>query len=477
MDVLLVLAAAFLVASVLASKASAKLGIPALVLFIALGMFAGSEGPGGIPFTDAALTQSIGTTALAFILFAGGLDSHWPAVKPILWRGIALSTIGVLASTGLVALFAHQFLGFDMLESLLLGAIVSSTDAAAVFGVLRTGNIQLKRRLVPLLEFESGTNDPMAVFLTVSLIGLSQNPERNPLALAPSFLLSMGVGSVVGIAVGHAAVWLINRINLEYDGLYPAITSAALFLAFGGAHLISGSGFLAVYILGLVMGSRTFLHKIGLVQFHDGVAWLMQITMFLALGLLVFPSQLLMVIGAGLSLSLFLILFARPVSVFLSLPLARKMKKRERLFVSWAGLRGAVPIILATFPLLAGIPKAGLIFNLVFFVVLTSVVFQGTTLVAVAKLLGVVLPDTHVTPDAALVGESNLVRVVLPEGSSLAGKRVVELGLPATALIVLLQRGKQPYIPRGATVLRVGDELLVATRKDDIDELRLFLEG
>lgn len=475
LEILLVVAAALLLASVIASKVSAKLGIPALLVFIGIGMLAGSEGPGGIPFTDARLTESLGTLALALILFAGGLDADLAGMRPVMWRALSLATIGVLASTAVVAWFSYQFLGFQLIEACLLGAIVSSTDAAAVFGVLRTGRVRFQRRLVPLLELESGANDPMAIFLTIAFIELAQNPNRSALAMLPDFALSMAVGFAVGYAVARGAIWLINRIRLEYDGLYPVLTSAFVFLTFGGAVMLHGSGFLAVYVLGLTLCSRTFVHKLGLTQFHDGVAWMMQIMMFLVLGLLVSPSELLGVWLAGIGLSLFLIFVARPLSVFISLAFAKRMKKRERLFVAWAGLRGAVPIITATFPLLAGVPKAGLIFNLVFFVVLTSVLIQGMGLIPVAKLLRVGSDQPPKKPDSA-VTTPNIVRLVMPEDSLMVGKSIVEISLPTTALIILLHRGRHSYIPKGATVLEAGDEIVIATRKDDADELRLLFE-
>jgi potassium/hydrogen antiporter len=476
----LIVVAALLLLSVFASKMSARMGVPALVLFIVIGMLAGAEGPGGIAFEDAQFAQAIGTVALAFILFAGGLDTDWPLVRPIVWRGIALSTLGVLFTTLFVGLFAHYVLGFGLLVGLLLGAIVSSTDAAAVFGVLRTRRIALKHRLTPLLELESGTNDPMAVFLTLALtsaaVGGLVSPGAFTASLIESFALQMTVGGAIGLVFGHAAVWLVNHLRLEYDGLYPAVTLAVVCVTFGGAQYIGGNGFLAVYVVGLVMGSRNFLHKIGLIQFHDGLAWLMQIAMFLALGLLVNPSQLVPVLGIGLLLSFFLMLLGRPAAVFLSLLFAR-MRKRDRFFVSWAGLRGAVPIILATFPLIAGVPEAPLLFNIVFFVVLSSVAVQGTTLGLAARWLNVAV-QPHVEPGHQPSPHRDaLLEVAVAPGSHAAYAQVVNLGLPRTALLVLLQRGEETFIPRGSTVVLPGDVIHIATRKEDRDQLRALFEG
>jgi potassium/hydrogen antiporter len=296
------------------------------------------------------------------------------------------------------------------------------------------------------------------------------------MSLIPDLLRQMPIGIAVGLAGGVAAVWLINHLRLEYDGLYPVLSIASVCLTFGGAHIIGGNEFLAVYVAGLVMGSRNFLHKIAIVQFHDGIAWLMQIVMFLVLGLLVFPSQLASVAWPGLLLAFFLIFVARPFAVFVALLLTR-MSRRSRLFVAWAGLRGAVPIILATFPLIADIPKANTIFNLVFFIVITSVLVQGSTLRPVARLLGVVAPEPSKKIDAKPTGRAELMEVDLTPGSPAIGKQVVELGLPRTALLVLLRRGGESYIPRGATILAEGDTVTIATRKEDHDDLRALFQG
>jgi cell volume regulation protein A len=388
-------AALLLLLSIVSSKVSSRLGIPALLLFLVIGMLAGSEGPGGIYFDNAWVAQFLGVAALVCILFAGGLDTGLDGIRPVLGMGLALSTVGVLISAALIAWFANAILGWTLLEGLLLGAIVSSTDAAAVFAVLRARGIRLKSGLGSLIEMESGTNDPMAVFLTVGVTGLITHGVRDDswvglasslLGLLPEFALEMLLGSVLGYVLGLGIVFLINRLSLDYDGLYPVLTLSLMLLVYGGVATVHGNGFLAVYVAGLVVGSGNFEHKQSLTRFHDGLAWLMQIAMFLTLGLLVFPSHVVPVLGAGVVVALFLMFLARPVSVFASLLFAR-LGWREKVFVSWVGLRGAVPIILATFPLLAGAPKAYTIFNLVFFIVLFSVLLQGTSLGLVARLL------------------------------------------------------------------------------------------
>lgn len=471
----LLLLSLLMLGAILASKASVKLGIPALLLFIGIGMLAGSDGPGGLDFTDTTFTKNVGLVGLALILFSGGLDSKWEVIRPVIWRGLSLATIGVVVTAGLVAAFAHFAFGFEWVHALLLGAVVSSTDAAAIFGVLRGRSVKLKHKLGPLLELESGSNDPVAVFLTIALTGLAMNPDASPWSLIPRLILELPIGAAVGAISAYGALWLINHLRLEYDGLYSVLTLSTVLFVFGAAHLVGGNGFLGVYVAGVVMGSSNFLHKIALTQFHEALAWLMQIAMFILLGLLVFPSQVVAVAIPGLALSAFLILVARPIAVYISLARAH-MTKRSKFFVAWAGLRGAVPIILATFPLIAGTSRAQEIFNLVFFVVLSSVLIQGTALGWMAKLLSVRAPV--VPPDPAMRSASGeLLEIEITEGSHAADLQVVELGLPSTALIVLLTRDGESYIPRGATVLRPGDIVMVATRREDHDELRHRILG
>ena len=387
-ELLFVALAAFLLLAILGSKAATKTGVPVLLLFLLLGMLAGSDGIGGIQFDNPWLAQSVGVVALAFILFSGGLDTPWQGVRPVLKEGLALSTLGVTLTALCVGWFAATFLGFTLAEGVLLGAIIASTDAAAVFSVLNSKSVRLTGRLKELLELESGSNDPMAVFLTVGMLQLIANPGQSPLTLIPMFILQMGLGALIGFGVGRGAVWLINRLRLEYDGLYPVLSFALVLVTYGATALVGGNGFLAVYLAGLVMAQQEFVHKRSLVQFHDGLAWLMQIIMFVTLGLQVFPSRLPDVALAGLYVAIFLILVARPLSVFLALAPTR-LGLREKVFVSWVGLRGAAPIVLATFPLLAGVAKADTIFHLVFFIVLTSVLLQGTLIIPAAKWLKV----------------------------------------------------------------------------------------
>lgn len=387
-EYLLLGASILLLLSVVGSLASARTGVPALILFLVIGMMAGSDGPGGIQFDYPGVAQSLGVLALSFILFAGGYDTDWERTRPIVWKAVPLSTLGVVVTALLVGWFANLVLGFSWLEGLLLGSIVSSTDAAAVFAVLRSRGIRLRGHLKELLELESGSNDPMAVFLTTGMIGLLQDASRSWGDLIVMFLIQMTVGTIMGYGLGRVMVAIVDRIRLEYGGLYAVLSLSLVLFTYGITASAGGNGFLAVYLAGIHMGNSKFRHKRSLKGFHEGLAWLMQILMFLTLGLQVFPSHLVPVLGAGLLLSVFLMVIARPVATF-GLLWFSGMSIREQALVAWVGLRGAVPIILATFPLVAGLPQADLIFHLVFFIVLTSVLLQGTSIPLVARWLGV----------------------------------------------------------------------------------------
>ncbi|MCK9306141.1 MAG: potassium/proton antiporter [Methanoculleus sp.] len=479
LELALVGIALLILISIVANKFSERLGVPALLIFLVVGMLAGSEGPGGIPFDDPAIAQVIGIIALAYILFSGGLDTRWEQIQPILWPGIALSTLGVVLTAILLGAFAVLVLGFSPLTGLLLGAVVSSTDAAAVFSVLRTARARLQGNLRPFLEFESGSNDPMAVLLTTGIIVLILTPGSSVFAFVPMFVQQMTVGGLFGYGMGKASVYLINRLKLESEGLYPVLSLTMVLLTYGLTAIVGGNGFIAVYIAGLVMGNSIIVHKKSLLRFHDGIAWLMQIVMFLALGLLVFPSELVPAVVPGLLVALFLILIARPVAVLITL-LPWKMPMNEKALVSWVGLRGAVPIILATYPLVAGVPNAEMIFNIVFFIVLVSALVHGTSIPSVARWLGLAVPleetrklsrEFEVDPDTP----SELLELVIPPDAPSVGKQVVDLGLPKGALIILMQKGEERFVPGGSTVIEAGDTLLLLTTDDLADTVRARL--
>lgn len=476
-EYILIGASILLLISVFASKISDRFGIPALLLFLILGMIAGSDGPGGIHFDDPALAQFIGVIALVLILFSGGLSTEWNHVRPVIKEGLLLSTLGVFITALVVGFFASVLFGFSLFEGLLLGSIVSSTDAAAVFSVLRSKGVSLKGQLKPLLELESGSNDPMAIFLTIGLIQFITRPDLSSLNLIGLFILQMLVGAVLGYGMGRATLFLTNRLRLGYEGLYPVLTLSLVFFTYGLTDIIGGSGFLAVYLTGIVLCKHDFIHKRSLMHFHDGLAWLMQITMFLTLGLLVFPSRLIPIIGIGLFIAVCLMFIARPISIFVGL-LPSTLNWREKTLISWVGLRGAVPIILATFPLQARVPQADLIFNVVFFIVLTSVLLQGTSIPRIARWLRVDAPaipkriyPIEYKPRDGL--KSELKELSVPSDSNMAGKTIVELELPTNFLIILIVRNSDFVLPSGGTILQGNDTLLVLSDRQSFAEVQI----
>ncbi len=463
---ILLIGSGLLFISIIAGKTSFRFGIPTLILFLVIGMLAGSDGIGGIHFNDHETARFIGIISLNFILFSGGLDTNWKSVRPILWQGVSLSTLGVLLTAVLLGLFVWQITSFSIYEALLLGAIVSSTDAAAVFSILRSKKMGLKSNLRPTLELESGSNDPMAYVLTISFLALVLNPDKGLISVLYTFLSQMIIGGGLGYLMGRVSKYTINKIGLDFDGLYPVLVIALMFITYSITNAIGGNGFLAVYICAVYLGNQQLIHKKSILQVFDGLAWLMQIVLFLTLGLLVFPSQIIPVMGIGVIISLFLIFIARPLSVLVSLSFFR-MKMRRRLYISWVGLRGAVPIVFATYPLMAGIDKANIIFHIVFFVSLTSVILQGTTLTLLARWLHVILPDKVKPRRGAfeiLMSEEtkNMIREIkIPENSLAAGKKIVELGFPQSAIIAMIKRGHKYITPNGSTVLEAGDNLVV----------------
>jgi potassium/hydrogen antiporter len=386
LEMIFIVFSVLVILSILTIKLSNRFGIPSLVLFVVIGMLAGSDGPGGIIFDNPSMVQSLGITALVLILFSGGLDTEWTGVRPIMWQGISLSTIGVLFTAGLVGIFVSWVQGFSFLEGLLLGAIVSTTDAAAIFMVLKARNSKLPKRLSQLLELESGSNDPMAIVLTIALIRLLTEPSTSFGELVLFFVMQMTLGAVIGVAMGAIMRRTLNALDLELEGIYPVLSVVLVLLTYGLTTFLHGSGYLAVYLAGLTMQRKPFVHQRSILRFHDGLAWLMQVSMFLMLGLQVFPARLMPIAWVGLLVSLFLIFVARPASVHTALAFS-PMPYREQTLVAWAGLRGAVPIILATFPLVAGVNQADTIFHLVFFISLTSVILQGPAIPFLTRIL------------------------------------------------------------------------------------------
>ncbi|MGQ9621058.1 MAG: potassium/proton antiporter [Bacteroidales bacterium] len=473
---ILLIGSALLFVSLLAGKASFRLGIPILVLFLIVGMLAGEEGIGGIKFDNPSIAQFIGIVALCFILFSGGFETDWTYVKPVIGQSVLLSTLGVLITAVLSGLFIWKVTDFSLYEGLLLGSIISSTDTASVFSILRLRKLALKGHIRPILEFESGSNDPMAVMLIIIFITLVQDPSRSFWSVIPVFFRQLLIGGAFGIFFGFAGKFIINKIHLHYEGLYPPLAITLMLMTYSVTSSLGGNGFLAVYLSALWLGNHDLIHKRTIMKMFDGLAWLMQIILFLTLGLLVFPSKLLQIAGIGLLISLFLMFFIRPTAVFLCL-LPFKLKNRVRWFISWVGLRGAVPIVFATYPFMAGLEKADIIFNIVFFISLTSIILQGTSIPKVAQWLHVALPARvkPVTPADILLSETvntAMTELSISKDSTAAGKKIIDLNFPENARIALLQREEKFIIPEGQTVIQPDDKLiLVASNKEIMNTL------
>jgi cell volume regulation protein A len=469
-DQLILLGGALLIIGIVSSKFSARLGLPVLVLFLAVGMLAGEDGFGGIEFDNFVVSHAIGTVALAIILFDGGLQTRTSALR-VAWKPAAvLATVGVLITAGVTGMAASWMLGVPPMVGLLLGSIVASTDAAAVFSVLRTQGVQLRERLAATLEIESGSNDPMAIFLTVGLVQVLTAQLDFGWDLALLFVSQMGVGALVGLGTGWLTVQIINRINLGAAGLYPVLAGACGFVSFGLAAVLGGSGFLAIYLAGIVVGNSRIVFQRGTFLFMDGLAWMGQIVMFVVLGLLSTPTELIDVAGAGLLVAGVLIFVARPLA---TIPLLYPFgfSWREQVLIAWVGLKGAVPIILATFPLMFGVAEGGAIFNVVFFVVLVSAILQGWTLPLVASTLGlqeVRPPGPAVSLELMTLRDVNadIVDYTVSPGSSLVGKTVQDLQLPDGAVLAMISRASTLIAPRGSTDLQPGDHLFVIAKAD-----------
>jgi potassium/hydrogen antiporter len=472
----LLLVGLVLAASIVVALGAARTGLPVLVAFLGLGMLLGSDGPGGIDFDDAELTRRVGIVGLGLILYEGGLQTSWRRLREVAVPAALLSTIGVIV-TALATGAAARLLFDDLtwLESVLLGAVVASTDAAAVFATLRFTHI--RRRLARTLEAESGGNDPMAIALTLGLIAWIEHPRTHGADdVALLVLRQLGLGLVIGVALGVAATWVFSRIPQSIGAFAPVASVAAAAIAFGAADAVGGSGFLSVYLVGLAVGSTPSRYRRQLVAFHEGVAFVAQVALFIVLGLLVFPHDLPHVALPGLALALWLVVIARPVAVWLSTLFVR-FTHRERALLGWAGLRGAVPIVLATFALSSDVPDKETVFNAVFFVVLVSAILQGTTLESIARRLGLVQAAPPV-PDAPLelspMSQLELVEFAVAGDHAVAGAAVRELGLPRDALIAVINRGRESVPPRGSTMITPGDRLFVLvprTSRADLEDV------
>jgi potassium/hydrogen antiporter len=467
-----------LAVSVIFSGASQRIGIPIALLFLVVGIAAGSEGIGGIQFEDYRLAFRFGAAGLAIILFDGGLNTPVGALRRVWGPAGTLATAGVIATAVLIAVPAHLW-GLGWPEALLLGAVVSSTDAAAVFAVLRASGIQLKRRVGLTLEVESGLNDPIAVILTITLTHNLLDPGAlGGAELVLELALQLAIGIAAGVGAGYGGRHLLSRLELATGGLYPALTLGIALLAFGVAILLRGSGFLAVYLAGLILGNGPLPYRAGLLRVHDALAWLAQIAMFLILGLLVYPSRLQPVAGLGLALALLLAVVVRPLAVAICLAPFR-FPRNETLFIGWVGLRGAVPIVLALYPVLAGARQGGVIFNLVFFIAVVSAIVPGGTVAWAARKLGLEAPESP-APRAVLAIESRLPlkgelhSFYIDEALVVAGVPLKELDFPDGASVALIVRGDRLIAPKGTTVLEPGDHVYVIANEEDTPLINLI---
>jgi potassium/hydrogen antiporter len=458
---MLLLVGAILAGSIAVAFGAARVGVPSLVAFLALGMLLGSDGPGGIEFDDADLARTVGVVGLAAILYEGGLSTSWRRLRRVAVPAALLSTVGVVATAVLTGAAAFYLFDLSWLESVLLGAVVASTDAAAVFATLRYTNI--RRRLARTLEAETGGNDPVAIALTIGLIDWIEKPSFTFPDLVLLVVRQLGLGLLIGVALGALAMWVFARLPHSVGAFAPVASVAAATLSFGAADAIGGSGFLAVYLVGLAVGSTPSRYRRQLVAFHEGLAFVAQVAMFVVLGLLVFPSNLPAVALPGLALAALLVIVIRPVAVWISTAL-NEFTARERALLGWAGLRGAVPIVLATFVLSSELGTAETIFNAVFFVVVVSALLQGTTLEWTAARLGLVDPRPTIVAaplEVDALGSLELVEFDVAGDHAIAGSAVRELGLPRSTLIAVVARHGDTIPPRGTTVIEPGDRLFV----------------
>ena len=471
---ILLVGSGLILISILISKTGYRFGIPTLLLFLVVGMLFGSDGL-GLQFNSVQDAQFIGMMALSIILFTGGMDTKFSDIRPVMTQGVILSTLGVVLTTALTGgfIFLLSWWGgwgieMPLLTCLLLAATMASTDSASVFSLLRSQNINLKQNLRPMLELESGSNDPMAYMLTIVIIQIIGSRDSMDLVMvAKDLVVQFVVGGALGFAMGKCAVWLTNRINLLNSSLYPILLLSLVFITFTITDTIDGNGYLAVYICGLVVGNTKLAFRKEVNTFMNGLTWLFQIIMFITLGLLVNPHELLDVALVAVFVGLFMIVFARPISVFACLLPFKEMTNRARLFVSWVGLRGAVPIIFATYPVIAQVDGSKQIFNIVFFITLLSLVIQGMSITQMARWLKLDLPAEKEgnefgveLPDEI---DSQLSDMTLVAEDLAGGNRLVDLHLPKGQLVMIVKRGSEFLIPNGQMELKVGDKLLLIT--------------
>ena len=473
---ILLIGSILLFVSIVVGKTGYRFGVPTLLLFLMVGMAFGSDGL-GIQFHSAKEAQFIGMVALSIILFSGGMDTKFSDIKPILAQGIALSTLGVLLTALFAGLFIWWLSGmswtnihFPLITSLLLASTMSSTDSASVFAILRSQKINLKHNLRPMLELESGSNDPMAYMLTVVLIQLTQSASMGIGGILSSFFIQFIVGAIAGYLLGKLAILMLNRLNIDNQSLYPILLLSFVFFTFSLTDLLGGNGYLAVYIAGMMVGNARIMHRKEINTFMDGLTWLFQIIMFLCLGLLVNPHEMIEVALVALLIGVFMIVIARPLSVFICmLPFGKKVTLKSRLFVSWVGLRGAVPIIFATYPVVEQVPGADAIFNIVFFITIVSLVIQGTTVSHMSRWLGLSMPMPKTGNDFGVelpeeIG-SDLRDLTVTAELLANGNTLKEMNIPQGTLVMIVKRDDAYLVPNGQLQLELGDKLLLISEK------------
>ncbi len=479
-ELLLLIGSILFFISMLVGKAGHRFGVPVLLVFLVVGMIFGSDGF-GLMFENMQVAQTIGTICLCIILFSGGLDTKFSEIRPVIWPGVVIATLGVFITAIVTGFFAYRLsgmmfpsVGISLLTAMLLASTFSSTDSASVFGILRSRGLVLKHNLRPLLELESGSNDPIAYMLTVMFIGIIQSgTDPNIGMVVLTIIIQLVVGAGMGYLLGRGAVIIINRIRMANASLYPILLLTMGIFIFAATYFLKGNGYLAVYIAGLVIGNSKFTHKRTSMKFMDGFAWLSQILLFLTLGLLVNPHELIEVLIPALIISFFLIFIGRPLAVFLTLAPFRKISFRDKLYVSWVGLRGAVPIIFAILPLSAGIPHARWIFNIVFVITIVSLLVQGTSLPRVAKWLGLAEKPVRYKAfedfDVEFAEEikSAMTEIHISEETLQYGRNLIEMPLPDKTLVVMVKRGELYFVPTGQTELHAGDKLLVITDNEE----------
>lgn len=473
---ILLVGSILLFASIVVSKTGYRFGVPALLLFLVVGMFFGSDGL-GLQFNDASEAQFIGMVALSVILFSGGMDTKFAEIKPILAPGIVLSTLGVLLTALFTGLFIWFITGMDvtnfqlpLMTSLLLAATMSSTDSASVFAILRSQKMNLKHNLRPMLELESGSNDPMAYMMTIVLIQVIQSSGMHLGMILGSFVIQFAVGAGAGYILGKLAIKMLNKLDIDNSSLYPILLLAFVFFTFSFTDRIHGNGYLAVYIAGIMVGNNKIPYRKDTATFMDGLSWLCQIVMFLSLGLLVNPHELLKIAVVASLIGIFMIIIGRPLSVFLCLLPFKNINLRSKVFVSWVGLRGAVPIIFATYPVVAGVEGSNIIFNIVFFITILSLIIQGTTIPFVARLLNLSTPLEKTGNDFGVELpediDSNLSDMTVTQEMLDEADTLKDMDLPKGTLVMIVKREGEFLIPNGSLKLHVGDKLLLISESE-----------